>query len=304
MRHHSREDAVAATDTGMDAAAPPAAWHRAVYRGLSRLARALGDERFALPDAAAAVTCALRPGKVEECARRHRRADPTLTVSESRRRARASYREYFRTALDLIWAHTLPLDVVRRQHPVEGWSEIDAAIREHGSGIFCLAHFGNWDMAATIALANGLSLSTVMREFEPALLNRLIVWTREERGLQVFTPGKAARGLLHALRRGRFLALLADIPEGGATVEVTFRGGPVLFSTGPATLALRTGYPLLPVACFREAHRYRIIVDRPVSPGSVKAMSQELAERLDALILRAPEQWYPFNRVWTDETGG
>jgi hypothetical protein len=30
-------------------------------------------------------------------------------------------------------------------------------------------------------------------------------------------------------------------------------------------------------------------------------MTQALAERLDALIALAPDQWYPFNPLWTDE---
>jgi lauroyl/myristoyl acyltransferase len=291
---------VAGTGTGHGVEEPPW-WHRALYRGLSLIARAFGARRFAFPDAFAALTCTLQPGKVRACARRHRRADPTLTAEAALRRARASYREYYRTAVDLFWAHTLPLDAVRRQHPVEGWNEIENAIRDHGAGIFCLAHFGNWDMAAKIALARGLGMSTVMREFRPAFVNRVIVWTREERGLEVFTPGKAARGLVQALRRGRFLALLADIPEGGPTVEVRFRRGPVLFSTGPAALARRSGCPLLPVACFREPGHYRIIVDRPITPDGIAAMTQELADRLDALMVHAPDQWYPFNRVWTDE---
>lgn len=281
--------------------AEPPRWQRAVYRGLSRFARVLGTRRFVLSDAAAAVSCALQPGKVRACARRHRRADPTLTEAEARRRALGSYREYYRTAVDLIWAHAMPADAVRRESVVEGYDHMEEARRTHGAGILCLAHFGNWDVAAGISLAWGTPVTTVMREFEPAFLNRIIVWTREERGLEVFTPGRAARGLVGALRRGRFLALLADIPEGGGTVEVRFRGGPVAFSAGPAALAARSHCPILPVACFRDPVRYHVIVDRPIAPGPIGPTTQELADRLDALIPRAPEQWYPFNRVWTDE---
>jgi lauroyl/myristoyl acyltransferase len=274
-----------------------------IYSSLGRLARAAGPLRFLVSDAAALAGCALRPEKVAATAARHRRADPGLSPSAARARARGSYRQYYRMLTDLFWAHSLPLDSVRRQHPISGWAHIDAAIREHGAGIFCLAHFGNWDMAATMAAAHGLELSTVMREFGgPAFVNQLLVWTRERRGLEVHTPGHAARGLLEALRGGRFLALLADIPEGGGTVEVRFRGGPVAFSTGAAALARRTGCPLLPVACWRETpSRYRIIVDRPVPLGTVAEMTQELATRLEAMMLVAPDQWYPFNQVWTDE---
>jgi KDO2-lipid IV(A) lauroyltransferase len=156
-------------------------------------------------------------------------------------------------------------------------------------------------MAATMALSRGLALTTVMRDFRPAFLNQVIVWARERRGLEVFNPGRAARGLLQALRHGRFLALLADIPEGGPTVEVQFRGGPVLFSTGPAAMALHSGCPLLPAICYRVDRHYRILIDPPVPTGTVAEMTQTLADRLDALMAVAPEQWYPFNPVWTDE---
>jgi KDO2-lipid IV(A) lauroyltransferase len=200
-----------------------------------------------------------------------------------------------------MWADALTMETVRRDHPMDGWEHIARAEEEHGSGIFCLAHFGNWDMAATMALSRGLALTTVMRDFSPRFFNKVIVWARERRGLEVFTPGRAARGLLHALRHGRFLALLADIPEGGPTVEVQFRGGPVLFSTGPAAMALHTGCPLLPAICYRVDRHYRILIDPPVPTGTVAEMTQTLADRLDALMAVAPEQWYPFNPVWTDE---
>jgi KDO2-lipid IV(A) lauroyltransferase len=272
-----------------------------LWGGVAKSTQALGWHRYLAVDAIAAATSLVRPGRVAECAVRHRRADPGLTAHAARARARASYREYFRTCLDLMWADALTMEAVRRDHPMDGWENIARAEEEHGSGIFCLAHFGNWDMAATMALSRGLALTTVMRDFSPRFFNKVIVWARERRGLEVFTPGRAARGLLHALHHGRFLALLADIPEGGPTVEVQFRGGPVLFSTGPAAMALHTGCPLLPAICYRVDRHYRILVDPPVPTGTVAEMTQTLADRLDALMAVAPDQWYPFNPVWTDE---
>jgi KDO2-lipid IV(A) lauroyltransferase len=268
---------------------------------MARTAQLLGWGRFLAPDAVAAVSCWARPRRTARCAARHRRADPGLTQKAARRRARASYREYYRTCVDLVWAHGLSMETVYRLHPLDGWEHIERAREEHGAGVFGLAHFGNWDMAAAMAASHGLALTTVMREFRPASFNRLIVWARERRGVELFTPGRAARGLLQALNRGRFVALLADIPEGGGTVEVQFRGGPVLFSTGPASIALHSGCPLLPVAAYRDGHHYRILVEPPVPNGTVAEMTQRLADRLEALMALAPDQWYPFNPVWTDE---
>jgi lauroyl/myristoyl acyltransferase len=280
----------------------PSLFLRALWAGVAKSARALGWQRYLAVDAIAAATSLVRPGRIAACAARHGRADPSLGPRAARARARASYREYYRTCLDLMWADSLTMETVRRLHPLDGWEHIERAREEHGAGIFCLAHHGNWDMAATIGLSRGLALTTVMRDFRPAFINRVIVWARERRGLEVFAPGRAARGLLHALRHGRFLALLADIPEGGATVEVRFRGGPVFFSTGPAAMALHSGCPLLPAVCYRVDHHYRILVDPPIPTGTVAEMTQALADRLDALMALAPEQWYPFNPVWTDES--
>jgi len=274
---------------------------RAAWGGLARIAQALGWYRFLAPDAVAAIMCWARPKRTARCATRHRRADSSLSAKAALRRARASYREYYRTCADLIWAHGLRTETVYRLHPIDGWENIARAQEEHGAGIFGLAHFGNWDMAATMAASHGLALTTVMREFRPASLNRLIVWARERRGVEIFTPGHAARGLLRALHRGHFVAILVDIPEGGSTVQVHFRGGPVLFSTGAASIALHSGCPLLPVACYRDGHHYRILVEPPVPPGTVAEMTQRLADRLEALMALAPDQWYPFNPVWTDE---
>jgi len=285
----------------IQSSSPPSPLLRVLWGGVARTTQALGWQRYLAVDAIAAATSLVRPGRVAKCAARHRRADPSLTPRTARIRARASYREYFRTCLDLMWADALTMETVRRVHPLDGWEHIEKAREEHGAGIFCLAHHGNWDMAATIGLSRGLALTTVMRDFRPASFNRVIVWARERRGLEVFTPGRAARGLLHALRHGRFLALLADIPEGGPTVEVRFRGGPVLFSTGPAAMALHSGCPLLPAICYRVDRHYRILVDAPIPTGTVAEMTQMLAERLDALMALAPDQWYPFNPVWTDE---
>ena len=301
LRHPLSTPVARTVGAPIQSASLPSPLLRMLWGGVAKSTQALGWHRYLAVDAIAAATSLVRPGRVAECAVRHRRADPGLTAHAARARARASYREYFRTCLDLMWADALTMEAVRRDHPMDGWENIARAEEEHGSGIFCLAHFGNWDMAATMALSRGLALTTVMRDFSPRFFNKVIVWARERRGLEVFTPGRAARGLLHALHHGRFLALLADIPEGGPTVEVQFRGGPVLFSTGPAAMAPHTGCPLLPAICYRVDRHYRILVDPPVPTGTVAEMTQTLADRLDALMAVAPDQWYPFNPVWTDE---
>jgi KDO2-lipid IV(A) lauroyltransferase len=121
--------------------------------------------------------------------------------------------------------------------------------------------------------------------------------------MEVLVSSRAARGLVRAVRRGRFAAILSDIPERGETAVVTFCGGPVLFSTAAAWLARVAAVPVMPVECLRVGGRYRLVVHPPVpvEPGESDAdVMQRVAAVLEVAIRRAPEWWYPFGVVYED----
>ncbi len=167
-----------------------------------------------------------------------------------------------------------------------------------------LAHFGSWDIAASMALAAGHAVSTVMAPVGTPSITALLAWSRKVKQMDLYAPAAAARGLLRALRQGKLVALLVDIPEGGPTTEVRFCRGPVEFSTGPAFLARLTAAPLVPISCWRTDAGYIVKVGTPFRPDDdddQQAVTQKLASILERDILRMPEQWYPFNAIYTDE---
>ncbi len=84
----------------------------------------------------------------------------------------------------------------------------------------------------------------------------------------------------------------------GDGIEVEFLGERTRLPGGPATLALRTGAPLLPCAVLFEGDHHRGIVLPPLATdrranlrADVHRVTQDLADALGALIRRAPEQW-------------
>ena len=291
------------------AAETPPLLLRVIFGAISRMLQRLGARRFGLADLIGLCIAVSQPARLRATAQRHRRADPSLSYAASMGRARRSFVEYARTNLDFLWAHDLDHATARLLSDVHDIQRVFDARDRYGAGILVLAHHGSWDTAATIALAYGVPLATVMRPFGAGTINQLAVWSREERGLEVHLVNRrAAHGLVDAIHRGRFPAILIDIPEAGRTAEAHFRGGPVRMSTGPAWLARRTGVPIIPVVCYRAAHvqggGYAVHVDEPLLPESGEddaAVTQRVAARLDALIRLAPAQWYPFNPVYTDE---
>ena len=239
--------------------------------------------RHALGDLGGLGAWAVAGERRRRAARHHRRADPTI---------------------DFIWNLKPGSGVGPAASRVVGREHVEAA--RAGGAVVAVVHLGNWDMAATIAGTIGLDMTTVMAPIGPPAVTELVAWARRRNGLEIFTPDRAARGLLRAARRRRFVAVLCDIPGAGPETVVQYRGGPVVFSTVPAWLAQRTGAPLLPVSCVRGGPGHIVTVHPPVpTEGRTEAeVMQAVADVLDADAAAFPEQWYPFSAVYADRSDG
>jgi len=283
--------------------APPPLALRAGLWTASQLLRALGTGRYGLADAIGTCAYAVSPGGRRRCAANHRRLDPSLDHRAARRRALSSYRNYARTSVDFVWQCALPAHAYHRHYRAYGLEHAWKALEEHGGGVFALAHFGSWDVAAGCGYASGLRITTVMAPVGSDLVTEITAWARRRQELEVLASSNAARGLFRAVRRGRFAAILSDIPERGDTVVVDFCGGPVAFSTAAAWLGRVARVPVLPVHCLRYKGLYRLVVHPAVDtePGDSDGLvMQRVASALEVPIRRAPEWWYPFNKVYED----
>ena len=281
---------------------------RAGLTGASRLLRALGPVRLPIADAFGLAGWAADSRRRRNAVANHLRLG-ARSGAEARRLARQSFREYARVNVDFVWANGMSAAEVSSRSRLLGAEHIDAALAEGRGGVLALSHFGNWDFAALIAWSYGVKLTTVMAPIGNATITRLVVWARERNALEVFAPENAARGLLRAIRRARFAALLCDIAGAGPEIPVRYCGGLVAFSLAPAWLAMRTGAPLLPVDCRRGGPGepdYVITVHERIVPATGEdeaSVTQRLATALEGAVRGHPGQWYPFGRVYSDDGG-
>jgi KDO2-lipid IV(A) lauroyltransferase len=119
--------------------------------------------------------------------------------------------------------------------------------------------------------------------------------------------------VLRALRANEVVCLLCDRDLDRTGVEVEFFGERTTLPPGPATLSLRTGAALLPVAVYftERLNGHHAIIRPPISlPRSgdglradVARTTQYLAHELEFLIRRAPEQWHMFQPNWPSDPG-
>ena len=114
--------------------------------------------------------------------------------------------------------------------------------------------------------------------------------------------------MVRALRANHAVCLLCDRDLDGGGVEVEFFGERTTLPAGPATLALRTGAPLLPAACYYDGryHRCEVLPAVPVErrgrlQDDVTRVTQDLAGRLEDLIRAAPQQWHLLQPNWPSD---
>lgn len=217
------------------------------------------------------------------------------------------YGVYFAEAL---WTRPDRHRMIYDATDVEGVDLIRKA-RDEGTGmIFALPHMGNWEAAAPIAREEGIPIMAVAEKLPNERITDWFTEMRAEYGIEIVL----ATGRLEVMRRleagiaeGKGVALVSDRDLGGRGVEVEFFGETTTMPPGPATLAVRTGAPLMPVGCYITPKGYRVVVHEPlpIPEGTrteqVEAVTQSLASSFEQIIREAPTQWHLVVPNWPSD---
>ncbi|MBI2708559.1 MAG: phosphatidylinositol mannoside acyltransferase [Actinobacteria bacterium] len=248
-----------------------------------------------------------------------RAAGPGLSRWEKARLVRATFDSYARYWVESFRLPSTPAAALDRGFDIDGYEHIQAGL-DAGSGvILALPHLGGWEWGAFwLAAIKHQPVTAVVEPVEPPELADWFLGLRARFGITAVPLGPhAGAASLGTLRDNRILCLLCDRDIGGGGVEVEFFGERTTMPAGPATLALRTGAPLLPSAVyFTDDWRLRAqgyqghhgVVLPPVDTArrgklreDVGRVTQELAHALEILIRRAPDQWHLMQPNWPSD---
>jgi lauroyl/myristoyl acyltransferase len=232
---------------------------------------------------------------------------PEDRMAELVDQAFASYVQYWIESFRLPGTSTEDLD---RGTVVIGYEHI-AAARAAGKGaIMALPHLGAWEWAAFwLKAVHGDPVTAVAEQIEPPELAEWFIGLRNQFGIEVVPMGPdAASACMRALKANRLLALPSDRDMTGTGVTVSFFGEETTLPGGPATLALRTGAPLIPVSCYFDNDRHLGIAMPPLDTErrgklreDVARVTQDLAHALEELVRRAPDQWHLLQPNWPSD---
>jgi len=184
-----------------------------------------------------------------------------------------------------------------------GFEHIVAARKRGKGGILITGHLGNWELGGILLALEGVPLTVVTLE-EPA--SGLTAWreaSRKRLGIKTIPVGAdpfSFVGIVSALRRNEFIAMLVDRPYGGSAVPVQFFGAETRFSSAPSLLWQHTGADVIPAFVLQKpGGRYVSLLAPPVPmDADGAANAQRIATVFETIVRRNPEQWFNYVSIW------
>ena len=242
------------------------------------------------------------------------RVDPSLRGLRLRRATQEAFDSYARYWLESFRLPSLSKRVVDAGFRAPGYPQIVDGLARGNGVILALPHLGGWEWAGRWIADQGHQITVVVEKVDPPELFEWFVDLRSGLGMNVIPLGPGAGGqVMQALNDNHIVCLLADRDLGGGGIEVEFFGERTKLPAGPATLALRTGAPVLATGVYftRRVDGHFAWVRPPIDTertdarlrDDVARVTQDLAREFETLIRRAPSQWHLFQPNWPSDPG-
>ncbi len=205
-----------------------------------------------------------------------------IAAEPRRELARASYRNFLRTMLDLFWAQNLTPENWREWMRVEGFEELRARLaREERGTIFMCVHQGNWEWASLACGFLGFGNVVVAENFKNPLLTEVFSSLRQHSGQTIIPQESSLLRMLKIVKRRGATGMLIDLslrPSKAATVIGAF-GLKMCVPLLHAVLAQRGNALLVPVETQPQRDGTCRIIAHPGVEFPADASLQEIAQK-------------------------
>jgi len=235
--------------------------------------------------------------------------DADVNNPKVRNTARHCMRNFSKYIVDIFRYANPPQDFFEKHFKKTGFEYLDAALAE-GKGVILIGfHLGNLDIGIRLLNKLGYPVNAIVENLRSNQLDAFLQNPRKTGGANLINVKEASTNLLDGLRRNEILALMIDSPNCLKGVKVKLGQKWVLFPTGPASMAIRTGARLIPCGMIRTSNTtFHAILRKPIEyqPSGklvedIRAITQSTTEALEDLTRQYIDQWYVFHPLIKDE---
>ena len=173
--------------------------------------------------------------------------------------------------------------------------------------IFVSGHFANWEIIPLVLRDYRDEVGGIYRHSNNFFVNSWVVEQRKKNTtpIQIRKGSSGAREMLSLLKKNGTIAMLVD-QKLSSGVEAEFFGSKSMTSDGAASLALKYGYPVIPMNVERKkGTRFKVTFHNEIkiqktdnNQENIKIFTTEINKFLEMCIKSKPEGWFWVHNRW------
>jgi Kdo2-lipid IVA lauroyltransferase/acyltransferase len=225
---------------------------------------------------------------------------PDLPEAEVKRLTRSVPNNVGRTIIEMYSGEEFVARATRHPLTGAGLEALAEAAAAKRPVIIVSGHFGNYDAARAALLRQGYPFGGLYRRMNNPYFNEHYVAAISKIGEPLFARDKKGMaGMIRFLREGGMLGLLID-QHMSHGARLSFFGHDAMTALSAAEMALKYDALIFPVYAIRLANGldFRIVVEKPIPPGTPEEQTQALNDSLEALVRQHLDQWLWIHRRW------
>ncbi len=215
------------------------------------------------------------------------------------------FRHFTTLGANAVCAFKMPAltqDEINRVAVIERLDRIQTAIAAGRPVVLAINHIGNWELYAQLVFrVPEARFGTVYQALRNPLVDDLVNRDRRRLGVQTFDRKKGFTAALALLREPGIVGVLVDQHAGDGGMWTPFFGRLASTSTLAATLALRTGAVVIPVAIHTAGFaKWRVVLSEevPWSEDAPEKLTADLNLVLERQIRESPQDWFWVHNRW------
>ena len=186
------------------------------------------------------------------------------------------------------------------------WERVTAQLpaeRAESGWVALISHLGNWEILSHLGgRFPEYRFGAIYQTLANPYIDRYLRQTRTRSGNELFHRGSEMLKCVRFLKEGGVVGVLIDQGAGYAGLWTPLFGRLTSSSTLAATLAIRTGLPLVPIAINTSGRaRWEMMISKPFHPREdeeAEGLTGRINRLLEEQIRRSPADWLWAHKRW------
>ncbi|MBK8943722.1 MAG: lysophospholipid acyltransferase family protein [Ignavibacteriae bacterium] len=234
-------------------------------------------------------------------------AFPHLDKKRLKKLAFKNYVSIAQTFLEVFCLKKLNKNEIASLFTEEDKNLVKGKVKNQNGIIILTAHVGNWELGAVAAgIVLERRINVLIKEQKNIFVRDWLEKIRQRFGNRQITLGANIREIYSSIKNGEIIGIVGDQRGPREGIKVNFFGRNTSVFAGTASIAVKTGCPVIIIFVVRKADgtfgivAEELIYDKNLvsKEDQINSFNQIYMSKLEAVIRNYPEQWLWMHNIW------